>query len=164
MEDRVVTGLPIKRLGSDDPDDYGRDIAPEMLSDGPYDPFKTDIFQIGKMFYDYFCVSEHWFLVIGIRDADLVWSRSLQLVKGDAPGLVGIFEAMMANDANSRPNASKALDMVRAYEKAFPRAQLALPVREAVFPDANYMEKMQRKAAKAKAKAEAEALAASNAA
>jgi hypothetical protein len=57
VEDRVVTGLPIKRLGSDDPDDYGRDIAPEMLSDAPYNPFQTDVFQMGIMFYNYFRVS-----------------------------------------------------------------------------------------------------------
>ena len=59
IEDRVVTGLPIKGLGLDDPDDYGRDIAPEMLTNESYDPFKTDVFQIGKMFYDHFWVNEH---------------------------------------------------------------------------------------------------------
>jgi len=31
-EDRVVTGMPLKRLGLEDPEDYGRDVAPEMLS------------------------------------------------------------------------------------------------------------------------------------
>ena len=66
VEDRVVTGLPIRRLGLDDPDDYGRDISPEMLSGAPYDPFKTDVFQMGLMFYHYFCVNEHLFLIRSI--------------------------------------------------------------------------------------------------
>ena len=70
VEDRVVTGLPIRRLGSDDPDDYGRDIAPEMLSDAPYDPFKTDAFQIGIMFHNYFRVSKHWFCKTRTHNAD----------------------------------------------------------------------------------------------
>ncbi|KIM72938.1 hypothetical protein PILCRDRAFT_10900 [Piloderma croceum F 1598] len=32
-DQRVVTGLPLLRHGYDHPDDYGRDIAPEMLLD-----------------------------------------------------------------------------------------------------------------------------------
>ncbi|KAF9513120.1 hypothetical protein BS47DRAFT_1459789 [Hydnum rufescens UP504] len=132
VEDRVVTGLPIKRLGSDDPDDYGRDIAPEMLSDAPYNPFQTDVFQMGIMFYNYF-----------------------RLLKEDAPGLVAIFERMAAAEPNARPTAGEALDMVRACEKTLTRAQLALPVPEASLPDRNYTERLKRKVAKAKAKSEA---------
>ncbi|KIM80431.1 hypothetical protein PILCRDRAFT_9611 [Piloderma croceum F 1598] len=49
-----VTSLPILRNGFDHPDDYGRDIAPEMLLDKPHRPFKSDIFQLGKLFFDYF--------------------------------------------------------------------------------------------------------------
>ena len=56
-EQRVVTGLPILRNGFDHPDDYGREIAPEMLWDKPHCPFKSDIFQLGKLFFDYFHVS-----------------------------------------------------------------------------------------------------------
>jgi hypothetical protein len=50
-EQRVVIGLPILRNGFDHPDDYGREIAPEMLWDKPHCPFKSDIFQLGKLFF-----------------------------------------------------------------------------------------------------------------
>lgn len=56
-DQRVVTGLPLLRHGYDHPDDYGRDIAPEMLLDAPYCPFKTDIFQLGKVFLSHFRAS-----------------------------------------------------------------------------------------------------------
>ncbi|KAF9513119.1 hypothetical protein BS47DRAFT_1344660 [Hydnum rufescens UP504] len=134
LEDRVVVGLPIRRLGSDDLDDYGRDIAPEMLSNAPYNPFHTDIFQIGIMFYNYFHRMH--------RDS------------------VAIFERMIATEPTARPTAVEALEMVHAYEKTFTRAQLALPVPRARLPDRNYTERLKRKVAKAEAKA-AEASAAS---
>jgi len=54
LDQRVVTGL---RNGYDHPDDYGRDIAPEMLLDKPHCPFKSDIFQLGKMFMLHFHAS-----------------------------------------------------------------------------------------------------------
>jgi hypothetical protein len=62
-EDRVVTGLPIRRLGLEKPEEYGRDIAPEMLSDKPHDPFKADIFQMGKLFNEYFYASGRSFVM-----------------------------------------------------------------------------------------------------
>jgi len=55
--DRVVNGLQTRRLGLKEPENYGRAIAPAMLSDRqPHDPFKVDIFQMGKMFYIHFYV------------------------------------------------------------------------------------------------------------
>ena len=92
-------------------------------------------------------------------DTDSLNVYSLQLMKDDVPGLVAVFEAMMANEPNSRPTTREALDMVRACEKTLTRAQLALPVPESQQPYPNYTAKLERKAAKAKAKAEAEALA-----
>jgi hypothetical protein len=55
-DQRVVTGLPLLRNGFDHPDDYGRDIAPEMLLDTPHCPFKSDVFQLGKVFLFHFHV------------------------------------------------------------------------------------------------------------
>jgi hypothetical protein len=56
-DQRVVTGIPVLRLGYDHPDDYGRDIAPEMLSENPHCPFKSDVYQLGKMFLSHFHAS-----------------------------------------------------------------------------------------------------------
>lgn len=55
---RVVTGVPTtgKRSVA-----YGRDAAPEMLSDAPYCPFRADIWQLGDMFNQYFVVSGQFF-------------------------------------------------------------------------------------------------------
>jgi hypothetical protein len=121
-EDRVVTGMPLKRLGLEDPEDYGRDIAPEMLSGEPYDPFKTDVFQMGKMFHDHFHVRRHLFLP---NNRKTVTHRPclfpLQALKDDVPELVAIFAAMMADRPNSRLTAGKALDEIRAYEKTLTR-------------------------------------------
>lgn len=48
-EGRVVTGLPTACYGVDHPDDYMRDIAPEMLWATPHDPFKADVYRLGKI-------------------------------------------------------------------------------------------------------------------
>ena len=56
-EDRVVVGLPTASLGLDQPGDYGRDVAPEMLSSLPHSPFGADIFQVGKVLLGEFQVS-----------------------------------------------------------------------------------------------------------
>ena len=56
-DQRIFTGLPLLRHGYDHPDDYGRDIAPEMLLDAPYCPFKSDIFQLGKVLLSHFRAS-----------------------------------------------------------------------------------------------------------
>jgi len=50
-EQRVVTGLPALQLGLDHPDDYGRELSPEMLLDKPHCPFKLDVYQLGKMHF-----------------------------------------------------------------------------------------------------------------
>lgn len=57
-EDRVVSGIPILRRGYNLPEDYGRDLAPEILSHDTHDPFKADIYQLGKMFQGYFHVCD----------------------------------------------------------------------------------------------------------
>ena len=56
-DQHVVTGLPLLRYGYDHPEDYGHEIAPEMLLDTPYCPFKSDIFQLGKVFLSHFRAS-----------------------------------------------------------------------------------------------------------
>jgi hypothetical protein len=69
-DQRLVTGLPILRNGYDHPDDYGRDIAPEMLLDKPHCPFKSDIFQLGKMFLLHFHASRSGICLAGcVTDA-----------------------------------------------------------------------------------------------
>ena len=57
-DERTVSGLPVLKRGVDHPDDYGRDLAPEMVTQESYDPFKADVFQLGAMFYDKFYVRE----------------------------------------------------------------------------------------------------------
>jgi hypothetical protein len=59
-DQRVVTGLPAIKDGSDHPDDYGRDLSPEMLLPEPHCPFKSDVFQLGKMFLSHFRASVHY--------------------------------------------------------------------------------------------------------
>ena len=56
-DQRVVTGLPALKFGSDHPDDYGRELSPEMLLDKPHCPFKSDVFQLGTMFLLHFHAS-----------------------------------------------------------------------------------------------------------
>ncbi|KIM80433.1 hypothetical protein PILCRDRAFT_9613 [Piloderma croceum F 1598] len=104
---RLVTGLPILRNGFDHPDDYGREIAPEMLLDKPHCPFKSDIFQLGKLFFDYF-----------------------HLLESDYPDLIKIFRSMIEHDPSCRPTAAEALKSVHEYHDGFTRAQLKGPVPE----------------------------------
>ena len=49
----VVSGLPTKGLL----EKYGREVAPEMLSEEPYCQFWTDVWQLGQMFLRSFQVS-----------------------------------------------------------------------------------------------------------
>jgi hypothetical protein len=56
-DQRVVKGLPLLRNGYDHPDDYGGHISPETLLDAPHCPFKSDVFQLGKVFFTYFHAS-----------------------------------------------------------------------------------------------------------
>jgi len=56
---RVITELPTTDLR---PGQYGRDIAPEMLSESPYCPFRLDIQQLGIMFKSIFGVCPLLFL------------------------------------------------------------------------------------------------------
>ncbi len=63
-EDRKVSGLPILKRGYDHPDDYGRDLAPEIVTQESYDPFKADVFQLGTMFRDKFHVRTERFLLV----------------------------------------------------------------------------------------------------
>jgi hypothetical protein len=61
---RVVTGLPLLRLGFDHPDDYGNHIAPEMLLVTPHCPFKSDTFQLGKVFLTHLPISTQVFVTV----------------------------------------------------------------------------------------------------
>ena len=58
-EERIVTSLPAVKYGSDHPDDYGHDLSPEKLLPEPHCPFKSDVFQLGKMFLSHFRASAH---------------------------------------------------------------------------------------------------------
>ena len=55
---RLITGLPILRLGRTQAGDYGRDVAPEMLLPAPHDPFMADVYQLGCVFHTHFHVSD----------------------------------------------------------------------------------------------------------
>jgi hypothetical protein len=52
-ESRLVTGLPLAGLCTGK---YGRDPAPEMLSEAPYCPFRADVWQLGHIFLRYLWV------------------------------------------------------------------------------------------------------------
>jgi hypothetical protein len=52
-ESQLATGLPFAGLRTGK---YGRDPAPEMLSEAPYCPFRADIWQLGHMFLIYLWV------------------------------------------------------------------------------------------------------------
>jgi hypothetical protein len=50
---RRVVGFPTKNLRGK----YGRDAAPEFLTDEPYCPFRADVWQLGNLFGRCFGVS-----------------------------------------------------------------------------------------------------------
>jgi hypothetical protein len=50
VTDEVVTGLPVLWYGLDHADDYGRNIAPEMLLDKPNRLSNQTFFNWGKCF------------------------------------------------------------------------------------------------------------------
>ncbi|THH11172.1 hypothetical protein EW146_g8140 [Bondarzewia mesenterica] len=87
---RVVTGLPTTGIRSGE---YGRDIAPEMLSGAPYCPFHADVWQLGTMFKTYFGHLDHL-----------------------SQSLVGLFDTMCSGDPASRPSVSEALQRVQQLE------------------------------------------------
>jgi len=87
---RVVTGLPTAGVR---PGEYGRDIAPEMLLENPYCPFRADIWQLGKMFRSIF---GH--------------------LNSLSPPLVELFDAMCSDDPLSRPLASELLERIRGLD------------------------------------------------
>jgi hypothetical protein len=88
LDQRVVTSLPILKYGYDHPDDYGRDIAPEMLLDKPHCPFKSDVFQRGEMFFS----QSHASLPPYIPTSRLLIAISAS--DGRLPNLIKIFESM----------------------------------------------------------------------
>src|SRR5258708_9909135 len=50
-EDRKVSGLPILKRGYDHPDDYGRDLAQEIVTTESSSPFKAAVFPLGTMLH-----------------------------------------------------------------------------------------------------------------
>lgn len=56
-ESRTVVGTPLPPEFASG--NYTREMAPEMNLSKPYCPFKTDIWQLGRMFEDLFGVSAH---------------------------------------------------------------------------------------------------------
>ena len=58
---RVVTGLPTAGVR---PGEYGRDVAPEMLLESPYCPFRADIWQLGTMLRSIFGVCPQLLLLV----------------------------------------------------------------------------------------------------
>ncbi|KIM81815.1 hypothetical protein PILCRDRAFT_821171 [Piloderma croceum F 1598] len=138
-DQRVVTGLPGLKYGSDHPDDYGRDLSPEMLLPEPHCPFKSDVYQLGKMFLSHF-----------------------HPLETEYPDLVKVFRAMTAVDPSCRPTVAEALKSIDEYHNGFTRAQLKiLQVPEPLIdpiPIAVRFQKMEeaivRKAAKKRLEAE----------
>ena len=58
---RVVRELPTVGVR---PGQYGRDVAPEMLLDSPYCPFRADVWRLGKLFKSIFGVCPHLLLSV----------------------------------------------------------------------------------------------------
>jgi len=119
-EERVVLGLPTKsRRGHGFPENYGREFAPEFLSnkpsilefsgrpydyevsEKPYDPFKVDIWQLGLLLYAEF-----------------------NGLKSTFPPLTQVFESMMNDEPSARLTAAEALASVKAYKNTLTVAQL----------------------------------------
>jgi len=96
-----VSGIPILRRGLENPESYGRDLAPEIPGDKLHDPFKADVYQIGKMFHDYF---KH--------------------LKEEMPELIRVFESMVVDDPICRPTAVDAYRSICDFETNMTRAQL----------------------------------------
>jgi len=84
---RVVAGLPTAGIRTGE---YGRNVAPEMLSEAAYCPFRVDIWQLGSLFKSH-----------------------LQHLGELSQPLVDLFNMMCSNDPMSRPLASVALERVR---------------------------------------------------
>ena len=105
---RVVTGLPTIGLG---PGQYGRDIAPEILSESPYCPFRVDIWQLGKMFKSNFGVSP--LLLLSVC---LLTQPFYQHLGSLSLALIELFDVMCSDDPLSRPLASELLERIRRLD------------------------------------------------
>jgi hypothetical protein len=66
---RVVTGLPTVGLC---PGQYGRDVAPEMVLESPYCPFRADIRQLGTMFKSIFGVCPQLLLLVCLLHSNFI--------------------------------------------------------------------------------------------
>ncbi|KAF8523035.1 kinase-like domain-containing protein [Gautieria morchelliformis] len=103
---RVVSGLPTKGLLGK----YGRAVAPEMLSEQPYCPFRADVWQLGSMFLRCFQVSlDIWALT--------PWTLLIQL-----------FTEMTSEEPLSRPTMTQALQCIRQFRSTLSWDSLALRV------------------------------------
>jgi hypothetical protein len=54
---RLVTGLPTSVYGMNDSQKYMKELAPEVLNEEPYCPFKADVYQVGYHLWESFLVS-----------------------------------------------------------------------------------------------------------
>ena len=112
---RVVSGLPTKGLLGK----YGRDVAPEMLSEEPYCPFRTDVWQLGRMFLRSFQVSlnlcfDHRTLLNAVQHLDEPWTP-----------LTKLFSEMALTDSLSRPTMTQALTCIRQFRSIMSSESLA---------------------------------------
>ena len=105
---RVVTGLPTTGLR---PGQYGRDAAPEMLSDSRYCPFCVDIWQLGKMFKSIFGVC-----LLLLLSVCLLTQPFNQHLGSLSPSLIELFDIMCSDDPLSRPLASELLERIRQLD------------------------------------------------
>jgi serine/threonine protein kinase len=105
---RVVTGLPIEGIRTGN---YARAVAPEMLSDSPYCPFRADIWQLGTMFKESFGVSNLDF-------TPLIFAHFVSQHLGHiSTALIQLIEEMCSQDPDSRPQASVALQRIQDISK-----------------------------------------------
>lgn len=141
-EDRVVSGLPTTRIGIHDYEDYGRDLAPEMIQKKPYDPSKTDVFQMGKMLHDCFHVCSLLHIISSSFRSSFF--SPIKVLAKMHPALVQILEDMMAETPSARPTAREALDMVRAYKDTLTGTQLKEQVPDKDIPGPKTIEAIER--------------------
>ncbi|KAF9071349.1 hypothetical protein BDP27DRAFT_1291531 [Rhodocollybia butyracea] len=97
-ETRTVTGPPLPW------DIYRRPVPPEMKSELPYCPFKSDVWQLGKAFGK--------------------WLEYIDCI----PDVVQLLQEMRAVDANERPSAREAVTRLNKLRSELPSHVLHSPI------------------------------------
>ncbi|KAL1937626.1 hypothetical protein VTO73DRAFT_13012 [Trametes versicolor] len=100
LEECIVTGYPKGDSYLDDITKYARAVPPEVLSGMPYDPFKLDVWQFGK---------------------------SLENFRTAVPDIDRLLDALILDDAKSRPSSFDALEYLSRVIAEMPPKALLIP-------------------------------------